>query len=186
VLGDSTDITYSQSAQQLLARFAVMIPEKLWRGHARLRLPPANPVLCPQSAPQLLARLASMISAKLRRGHALSAEHEFGAQASRVDRVACAKKTKGTREGSTERCALTQPRLPLRSPAALREERFDHPASGGSSSADPAVAFLIIQLPADPFGGSSARTDAVDMHRMQKADPNQRLLQDRRLPKVSL
>ena len=37
-----------------------------------------------------------MISAKLRRGHALSAEHEFGAQASRVYRVACAKKRKGT------------------------------------------------------------------------------------------
>ena len=96
MLGDSTDITYSQSAQQLLARFAVMIPEKLWRGHARLRLPPANPVRCPQSAPQPLARLASMISAKLRRGHALSAEHEFGAQASRVERVACAKNIHGT------------------------------------------------------------------------------------------
>ena len=73
-----------------------MITEELWRGHARLRLPPANPLRCPHSAPQPLARLASMISAKLRRGHALSAEHEFGAQASRVDRVACAKKTKGT------------------------------------------------------------------------------------------
>ena len=33
-----------------------------------------------------------MISAKLRHGHALSAEPEFGAQASRVDRVACALK----------------------------------------------------------------------------------------------
>ena len=65
---------------------------KLWRGHARLRLPPAIPVRCPQSAAQPLARFASMISAKLRRGHALSAEHEFGAQASRVDRVACALK----------------------------------------------------------------------------------------------
>ena len=72
-----------------------MIPEKLWRGHARLRLPPAIPVRCPQSAPQPLARFASMMSAKLWRGHALSAEHECGAQASRVDRVACAKKKKG-------------------------------------------------------------------------------------------
>ena len=96
MFGDSTDITYSQSAQQLLARFAVMIPEKLWRGHARLRLPLANPLRCPHSAPQPLARLASMISAKLRRGHALSAEHEFGAPASRVERVACAKKIHGT------------------------------------------------------------------------------------------
>ena len=61
-----------------------------------MRLAPANPVRCPQSAPQPLARLASMISAKLRRGHALSAEHEFGAQASRVERVACAKKIHGT------------------------------------------------------------------------------------------
>ena len=69
-----------------------MISEKLCRGHARLRLPPAIPVRCPQSAPRPLARIASMISAKLRRGHALSAEHEFGAQASRVDRVACALK----------------------------------------------------------------------------------------------
>ena len=40
-----------------------------------------------------------MISAKLRRGHALSAEHEFGAQASRVERVACAKKMHGTHVG---------------------------------------------------------------------------------------
>ena len=72
-----------------------MISEKLWRGHARLRLPPAIPVRCPQSAPQPLARFASMMSAKLWRGHALSAEHECGAQASRVDRVACAKKKKG-------------------------------------------------------------------------------------------
>ena len=71
-----------------------MISEKLWRGHARLRLPPAIPVRCPQSAPQSLARFASMISAELWRGHALSAEHECGAQASRVDGVACAKKTK--------------------------------------------------------------------------------------------
>ena len=47
---------------------------------------------CPQSAPRPLARIASMISAKLRHGHALSAEPEFGAQASRVDRVACALK----------------------------------------------------------------------------------------------
>ena len=68
-----------------------MISEKVWRGHARLRLPPAIPVRCSQSAPQPLARFASMISAKLRRGHALSAEHECGAQASRVDGVACAK-----------------------------------------------------------------------------------------------
>ena len=127
-----------------------------------------------------------MIFAKLRRGHALSAEHEFGAQASRVDRVACAKKTKGTREGSTERCALTQPRLLLRSPAALREERFDHAASGGSSSADPAVAVLINQPLADLFGGSGARANAVDMPRMQKAAARRWLLQDRRLPKVSL
>ena len=44
--------------------------------------------------PQPLARFASMISAKLRRGHDLSAEHHFGALASRVDRVACSKKTK--------------------------------------------------------------------------------------------
>ena len=73
-----------------------MISEKLCRGHARLRLPPAIPVRCPQSAPQPLARFASMIPAKLRRGHALSAEHEFGAQASRVDGVACAKKRKKT------------------------------------------------------------------------------------------
>ena len=51
---------------------------------------------CPQSAPQPLARLASMSSAKLRRGHALSAEHEFGAKASRVDGVACAKKKNRT------------------------------------------------------------------------------------------
>ena len=51
-------------------------------------------VRCPQSAPQPLARFASMISAKLRRGHALSAEHECGAQASRVDGVACVKKRK--------------------------------------------------------------------------------------------
>ena len=55
-----------------------MISEKLWRGHARLRLPLAIPVRCPQSAPQPLARFASMISAKLRRGHALSAEHDLG------------------------------------------------------------------------------------------------------------
>ena len=73
---------------QPLARFTAMISKKLWRGHARLRLPPAIPVRCPQSAPQPLARFASMISAKLRRGHALSAEHECGAQASRVDGVA--------------------------------------------------------------------------------------------------
>ena len=73
-----------------------MISEKLCRGHARLRLPPAIPVRCPQSAPQPLARFASMISAKLRRGHALSAEHEFGGQASRAERAACAKKRKGT------------------------------------------------------------------------------------------
>ncbi len=73
-----------------------MITEELWRGHARLRLPPDNPVRCPQSAPQPLARLASMISAKLRRGHALSAEHEFEAQASRAERAACAKKRKGS------------------------------------------------------------------------------------------
>ena len=53
-------------------------------------------VRCPQSAPQPLARFVSMISAKLRRGHALSAEHEFGAQASRVDRVACAERKKET------------------------------------------------------------------------------------------
>ena len=72
-----------------------MTTEELWRWHARLSLPPANPLRWPHSAPQPLARLASMISAKLRRGHALSAEHEFGAQASRVDRVACAKKKKG-------------------------------------------------------------------------------------------
>ena len=64
-----------------------------------VRLAPANPVRCPQSARQPLARLASMISAKLRRGHALSAEHEFGAQASRVERVACAKKMHGTHVG---------------------------------------------------------------------------------------
>ena len=51
-------------------------------------------VRCPRSAPRPLARFVSMISAKLRRGHALSAEHECGAQASRVDGVACAKKTK--------------------------------------------------------------------------------------------
>ena len=51
-------------------------------------------VRCPPSAPRPLARFVSMISAKLRRGHALSAEHEFGAQASRVDGVACAKKRK--------------------------------------------------------------------------------------------
>ena len=50
-------------------------------------------VRCPQSAPRPLARFVSMISAKLRRGHALSAEHEFGAKASRVDGVACARKT---------------------------------------------------------------------------------------------
>ena len=56
---------------------------------------PCYPVRCPQSAPQPLARFASMMSAKLWRGHALSAEHECGAQASRVDRVACAKKKKG-------------------------------------------------------------------------------------------
>ena len=68
------------------------ISEKLWRGHARLRLPPAIPGRRPQSAPQPLARFASMISAKLRRGHALSAEHECGAQAFRVHGVACAKK----------------------------------------------------------------------------------------------
>ena len=49
-------------------------------------------VRCPQSAPRPLARFVSMISAKLRRGHALSAEHEFGAQASRVDGVACGEK----------------------------------------------------------------------------------------------
>ena len=73
-----------------------MISEKLCRGHARLRLPPANPLRCPHSAPQPLARLASMISAKLRRGHALSAEHEFGAQASRAERAACAKQRKGS------------------------------------------------------------------------------------------
>ena len=60
---------------------------------------PANPVRCPQSARQPLARLASMISAKLRRGHALSAEHEFGAQASRAERAACAKKMHGTHVG---------------------------------------------------------------------------------------
>ena len=71
-----------------------------------------------------------------------------------------------TQERSTERCALAQPRLPLRSPAALREESFENPASDGSSSADPAVAVLIIQPLADPFGGSSERADAVDMHRM--------------------
>ena len=53
-------------------------------------------VRCPQSAPRPLARFVSMISAKLRRGHALSAEHEFGAQASRVDRVACAERKKET------------------------------------------------------------------------------------------
>ena len=51
-------------------------------------------VRCPQSAPRLLARFVSMTSAKLRRGHALSAEHEFGAKASRVDGVACAEKTR--------------------------------------------------------------------------------------------
>ena len=72
-----------------------MIPEKLWRGHARLRLPPAIPVRCPQSAPQPVARFASMMSAKLWRGHALSAEHEFGARASRVQKDD-AKKRKGS------------------------------------------------------------------------------------------
>ena len=50
-------------------------------------------VRCPQRAARRLARFVSMISAKLRRGHALSAEHEFGAKASRVDGVACGEKT---------------------------------------------------------------------------------------------
>ena len=50
----------------------------------------------------------------------------------------------------------------------------------------PAVAVLIIQPLADFFGGSGARADAVDMPRMQRAAARRWLLQDRRLPKVSL
>ena len=87
------------------------------------------------------------------------------------------------REGSTERCALAQPRLPWRGEPRIR---FDHPASGGSSSAVPAVAVLIIQPLADLLG-FSARADAAEMFRMQCANAARRWhLQDRRLPKVSL
>ena len=87
------------------------------------------------------------------------------------------------REGSTERCALAQPCLPWRGEPRIR---FDHPASGGSSSAVPAVAVLIIQPLADLWG-FGARADAAEMFRMQCANAARRWhLQHRRLPKVSL
>ena len=76
------------------------------------------------------------------------------------------------REGSTERCALAQPRLPWRGKPRVR---FDHAA----------VAVLIIQPLAD-LGGFGARADAAEMSRMQCANAARRWhLQDRRLPKAS-